>query len=236
MKLNGHELVYFGHSAFLIKNKDGINTLIDPWISNPSNKRRLEEYVDNVDYILITHGHGDHIGDAEEIGKRYNAEVIAMFEVTNYLRSKGLEKLTGMNIGGTLKKENISFTMVEAAHSSTIHDGEKTFPGGSAAGFVISMEDGFTLYHMGDTGLFGGLKMITELYHPDLIMIPIGGHYTMGPREAAYAISVLNPKMIIPMHYRTFPVIDVSVEEFIKSLDLKIRERVIPLSPGEILR
>lgn len=236
MLLRGHELVYFGHSAFLIRTIKGTGILIDPWISNPANKKRLKEFAKEVHYILITHAHADHIGDTIDIARIYNSEIIAMFEITNYLGSKGISRLTGMNIGGTVKKGEISFTMVEATHSSTISEGERVLPGGNPCGFIITLEDGFRIYHMGDTGLIGSLEHIAKLYHPNLLLIPIGGHYTMGPEEAAYSAQILNPEIIVPMHYKTFPVIDVSVEDFISKLSPDLRERVKALSPGEVLR
>ncbi|HOK23563.1 MAG TPA: metal-dependent hydrolase [Candidatus Hydrothermia bacterium] len=229
----GRTLVYFGHSAFLIKSSSNVNILIDPWISNPINKAKIEEFTNRVHYILITHGHDDHVGDTLSIAKAFDAEVITNHEIANFLHFKGLNKLTGMNTGGTYRKDNLSFTMVEATHSSTIHDGERMIPGGNPVGFVVTLEDGYKLYHMGDTGLLGSLPMIAELYKPDILMIPIGGHYTMGPQEAAYTVSIIKPKVIIPMHYKTFPLIDVNLEEFIEKLSPAFKDRVIPLKPGD---
>jgi len=235
MLLKGHKIVYFGHSAFLVISQKGKTILIDPWLSNPVNKRTIDSVVNKVDFILITHGHGDHIGDAVEIGKRYNSEIISTFEITNYLGSKSLSRLSGMNIGGTLSREEISFTMVEASHSSTIYDGERAIPGGNPCGFIITLEDGLKIYHMGDTGLFGGLNYIAELYKPDIVMIPIGGHYTMGVVEASYALRILNPSIIIPMHYKTFPVIDADPEKLKELLPSELKERVKVLKPGDFL-
>ncbi|MDI6851949.1 MAG: metal-dependent hydrolase [bacterium] len=235
MLLNGHKIVYFGHSAFLVISQKNKTILIDPWISNPVNNKKLESVVNEVDYILVTHAHSDHIGDAVEIARNYNSEIISNFEITNYLGSKGISKLSGMNIGGTLKRGEISFTMVEASHSSTILEGERSIPGGNPCGFIITLEDRFKIYHMGDTGLFGGLNYIAELYKPDLVMIPIGGHYTMGIEEAAYALKILKPSIIIPMHYRTFPVIDANPEKLIELLPSELKEGVKILNPGDLL-
>ncbi len=236
MLLNGHEVVYFGHSAFLIKSAKGCSILIDPWISNPANKKRLEEFTRDVQFILVTHAHGDHLGDTLELARSFNSEVIAIYEITNYLGSRGISKLTGMNIGGTVRRSGVSFTMVEATHSSTISDGERVLPGGNPCGFIITLEDNFRIYHMGDTGLIGSLEHIAKIYKPNLLLIPIGGHYTMGPEEAAYTIEVLNPDIVVPMHYKTFPVIDVNVNDLLDKLPMNLRERVKVLQPGEVLR
>ncbi len=235
MLLGGHKIVYFGHSAFLILTKGGHSILIDPWISNPSNNRKLEEFTKKVDLILITHGHGDHLGDAIEIAKKYDSEVISSYEITNYLRSKGVSKVTGMNIGGTVHREEVQITMVEATHSSTIYDGDKILPGGAATGFIVTLDNGHKIYHMGDTGLFCGLNYIAELYKPNVILIPIGGHFTMGLEEAAYAIKILKPDIIIPMHYKTFPVIDAEPSKLETLLPEEFKNKIQVLKPGEFL-
>jgi len=236
MELNGHEIVYFGHSAFLIRSKGGVNILIDPWISNPSNTKKLEDFVEKVHYILLTHAHGDHLGDAIELGKKYNPEIIAIYEITNFLAEKGLKNVTGMNMGGTVKRDGVAFTMVEATHSSTITDAGKTLPGGNPCGFIVTLEDGLKVYHMGDTGLIGSIELIGKLYRPQVVLVPIGGHFTIGPEEAGLLMEILKPEVIIPMHYKTFPLIDVKVEEFIEKLSPDLRTRVKPLKPGEVLR
>jgi len=160
-----------------------------------------------VDVMLITHGHGDHIGDAVEIAKKHKPKVVGIPELCGWLGKKGVENIAMMNKGGTQQVGDIKVTMVHADHSCGIQDGDELVYGGEACGYVIEFENGLKIYHAGDTNVFGDMKIIRDLYAPDIAMLPIGDHFTMGPREAAYACDLLKAKTVIPMHFATFPVL-----------------------------
>jgi L-ascorbate metabolism protein UlaG (beta-lactamase superfamily) len=161
--------------------------------------------VERVDTMLITHGHFDHIADAVDLAKKFKPRIVAIHETCGWLESKGVANTSGMNKGGTQTVGEIEVTMVNAIHSCGIQDGDKIVYGGEACGYIIRLPGGLTIYHAGDTAVFGDMKIIGELYAPTVAMLPIGDHYTMGPREAALAIRLLNVKHVIPMHYGTFP-------------------------------
>ncbi len=160
---------------------------------------------------------------------------MAIHEIQQYLLAKGVPNVTGMNIGGTYVTKGIKVTMVQAMHSSSIQEGNEIIYGGDAAGFVLTLEDGTIIYHAGDTGLFGDMALIGELYTPHVAILPIGNHYVMGPREAAHATRLIGPKVVIPMHYGSFPVLTGTVDEFRKELaTLGVEVEVAELSPGEV--
>ncbi|MGB9591436.1 MAG: metal-dependent hydrolase [Candidatus Kryptoniota bacterium] len=232
------KIQWFGHSAFRIIAPNDQSILIDPWLDNPLAPKGIKEAI-SADVILLTHGHFDHIGNTVEIAWHSEAKVISNFEISLYLKNKGLkeENLIGMNKSGTFELNGIAYTMVNAEHSSAITDGEKVINGGSPGGFVIKFTNGSgpTIYHSGDTGVFGDMKLIGELYSPEVALLCIGGHFTMGPREAAKAVELLRPKKIIPMHYGTFPILKGSPEELKKLIPDNFPVSVVQMKPGDIV-
>ncbi|ALK06683.1 MAG: metal-dependent hydrolase [Methanosarcina sp. 795] len=222
------KITWLGHSAFLLEAEKRL--LIDPFISgNPMAPCTPEEL--NPDVLVITHGHQDHLGDAIEIGKRTGCRIISIHEVANYIKSKGVFA-EGMNKGGTMNVEGIKLTMTNALHSSSIDASGFSFDGGSPAGFIIQI-NGRTIYHAGDTGVFGDMQLIGELYEPEIALLPIGGHFTMGIKEAVKAVELIRPKIAIPMHYNTFDVISQDPLEFQQSVESKTSTKVIIMKPGE---
>jgi L-ascorbate metabolism protein UlaG (beta-lactamase superfamily) len=217
---------WLGHSCFLITGKDRI--LIDPYLSgNPVAPLKPSEV--ECDIICVTHGHSDHIGDAVEIGKRTKAPIVAIFEVASYV-GQWTESF-GMNKGGTTRIKGTTIKLVDAVHSSGIAGAEFKHSGGQAAAFII--DSGKKVYHAGDTALFSDMKLIGELDKPDVAMLPIGDLYTMGPKEAALAVSWLNPKFVIPMHYNTWPKIQQDPGEFKQLVESKTKAKVLVLKVGE---
>lgn len=207
LRTGGNKLTFFGHATFSITTPSGQVVLIDPWIlTNPVCPESLKR-LDRVDVILLTHGHGDHLGDLLEIAKQHNPQVVAIYETAHWLEKKGVKNVIGISKGGGAKAGEITATLVHAIHCNSIQDGDQMLYGGEPGGFVVECPGGFTLYHAGDTCAFSDMKLISELYKPDLACLPIGGHYTMGPREAALAIRFLGVHHVIPMHYGTFPVL-----------------------------
>ncbi len=233
MRFNGVKITYFGHSAFKLVSPNGKVVLIDPWLDNPLAPAGVKNSLDRVDLILVTHAHGDHLGNTVEIARKFNATVVAIYEIANWLAVQGVGKAVGMNKDGTYEFEGIKATMVDATHSSTIDVGKNPVPGGEAAGFIIEFENGFKVYHTGDTGFTGVMPIIGDFYKPDLLMIPIGGLFTLGPESAAYAVKLIRPKWIIPMHYGTFPPLKGTPEAFKEALDPEYKDKVIILKPGE---
>ncbi len=223
------EITFYGHATFKIVTLENKKILVDPWLSNPQAPKEID--YGPYDYILITHAHGDHLGDVLKLARTSATEVIAIHEIQQYLLLQGLPKVTGMNIGGTYSTNGLSFTMVPALHSSSLPDG--TY-GGEPCGFIITLENKVTLYHAGDTGLFGDMELIGELYQPEIALLPIGDHYVMGPREAAKACQLIKAKKIIPMHYGTFPLLRGSVEALLEELKrYPFQPEIIPLKPGQ---
>ncbi|MCD6462011.1 MAG: metal-dependent hydrolase [Thermoplasmata archaeon] len=224
------KITWLGHAAFLVED-GGVRVLFDPFISgNPRAPVRPEDI--ECDLVLVTHGHGDHLGDTEAIARRTGAHVIAIHEVKEYLLARGVDA-EGMNIGGSVHWKGLRVYMTNALHSSGIGGGENIAYMGHPAGFVVYFPSG-RVYHMGDTGIFGDMRLIGELHHPDVVLAPIGDRFTMGPEEAALAISWLSPKLALPMHYGTFPLVDADPMAF-KRLAEKDGggTRVVVLSPGE---
>lgn len=228
-----NKIFYLGHSTFKIITHRGKVILIDPWVmNNPACPDSLKKF-DKIDIMLITHGHFDHMGDAVELAKEYYPTIVSIFEISLWLQSKKIGKTRDMNKGGSLVIDDIKINMVQAQHSSCIIEGDNIVYGGEPVGYVIKLEDGFTIYHAGDTNIFYDMKIIGEVYKPDLVMIPIGDLYTMSPVEAAYAIRLINCKKVIPMHFGTFPPLIGSPEDLRKlTTDIKDLE-IIHLKPGD---
>jgi L-ascorbate metabolism protein UlaG (beta-lactamase superfamily) len=236
MRLSGIQVTWLGHATFLIETPGGKHVLVDPWVMNnpktPADKKNLAK----VDVMLCTHGHGDHIGDAVELAKKHNPKVVGIYELCAWLQHKGAQQIAPMNKGGTQAIGDIKVTMVQANHSSGIEDGNQAVYGGEACGYVIAFENGLKIYHAGDTNVFGDMEIIRDLYRPDLAMLPIGDLFTMGPKEAAYACRLLEPKAVIPMHWGTFPVLTGTPAEFgheLKGSGLGVE--LITMKPGETI-
>jgi L-ascorbate metabolism protein UlaG (beta-lactamase superfamily) len=214
------ELTYLGHSCVLLKGKKTV--LVDPFSPEL-------EIPPSPDIVAVTHGHADHMGSAVALKR----PTVAINEVAKYLKSKGIPA-EGMNIGGTILVEGVTFHMVQAIHSSWIEEAGIVCNGGGAAGFVIGME-GRRVYHAGDTALFSDMKLIGELCHPDVALLPIGGRFTMGPEEAMIAARYIGAPLVIPIHYDTWPVIRQDPKQFRTALERTTDIRVRILSPGEKL-
>lgn len=207
LRMRGNRLTWLGHATFQVTTSSGKVVLFDPWVAgNPACPDALKKTA-ALDFMLISHGHSDHFADALSLARQFHPEIIAMHEIGVWLGSKGIEKekLHGMNKGGTQTVGELEVTMVNALHSSAIQDEGRIVYAGDPAGFVVKFPGGLTIYHAGDTAVFGDMKLIGELYAPELALLPIGDLYTMGPREAALAIRLLNVKHVVPMHYGTFP-------------------------------
>jgi L-ascorbate metabolism protein UlaG (beta-lactamase superfamily) len=198
-------ITWLGHATVLVQSAKGTNILIDPFIQNNPKYPKDYSLPARIDYILLTHGHGDHISDVVPVAARHGSTVVAIYELADYVATKGVANTIGMNLGGTVQLNDVAVTMVEAKHSAGAQDDKGTHYTGVAAGYVLTVADGPVLYHAGDTAVFGDMKLIQELYRPEVAMLPIGGHYTMGPREAALAVRLLAPKMVLPLHFGTFP-------------------------------
>ena len=232
MDLKGVKLSWLGHATFRIQTPGGKTVVVDPWVMGNPLCPEAEKKLSKVDAMLCTHGHFDHIADAVEIGKRQNPKVVGIFELCGWLEKKGVKNTSPMNKGGTQAVGDIRVTMVHADHSCGILDGEQTIYGGEACGFVIEFENGLKIYHAGDTAVFGDMQIIRELYAPDIALLPIGDHYVMSPREAAYACKLLKPKAVVPMHFGTFPVLTGTVAEFKR---LVKDAEVVEMKPGQTL-
>jgi L-ascorbate metabolism protein UlaG (beta-lactamase superfamily) len=224
-------LTWLGHSTFLFRTPAGRRLIVDPWIkTNPACPDSVKD-VGALDLMLLTHGHGDHTGDAVSVARSSNAQVVAPFELSVFLQKKGLQKVTGMNPGGTLHALGLSVTMVSAVHSSSIDDDGQTVYAGLATGYVVTFENDLTIYIAGDTSVFGDMRLIGELYRPAVAFLPIGDLYTMGPREAAKAVELLNVSRVVPMHYGTFPALTGTPGELRRLVGHKGVD-VIEVSPG----
>jgi len=214
---------WLGHAGFEIELANKV-ILIDPWLDKNPRAPIKSADIKKADIVCVTHDHGDHLGDAVPICKQTGASFIGIPELRAYVQEMGVKETVGINIGGTTEVKGIKISMVQAFHSSTR---------GAPTGFIIKGE-GKTIYHAGDTGLFGDMQLISKIHKPDIALIPIGNYYTMGPREAAEAVKLIKPAIVIPMHYQTFSVLTPSADDFIKIVKEKTPEvKVVALKPGE---
>ena len=234
-------LTYLGHATLLIETPGGKRLLVDPFtVHNPAcpPEWKRPEALGKLDAILLTHLHNDHVADLFTVLQgRPETPVVGMVEAADWAQTKGVKETRGMNKGGRQKVAGIEVTMTHADHSSSFQEEDgRTIYGGEPAGYVLTLENGFTLYIAGDTALFGDMALIRELYQPELACLPIGDHYTMGPKQAAVAIRLLGVRHVVPVHYATFPVLT-GTPEALSALTADVEGLSIhALKPGESLR
>jgi L-ascorbate metabolism protein UlaG (beta-lactamase superfamily) len=228
------QVTWLGHSAFRIDSPGGKRIYLDPWLGNPKCPE-AERTPERVDILAVSHGHGDHVGEAVELGKRHGPKIVAIFELANWLERQGVAGASelGMNKGGTVDVDGVKFTMTDALHSGGFigGDGSITYLG-DPAGFVIELENGTKVYFAGDTTVFGDMQLIGRIYQPDVAVLPIGDQFTMSPREAAVALELLAVNKCIPCHYGTFPVLTGTPDEL---RELAPNVEVVSPEPGQTI-
>jgi L-ascorbate metabolism protein UlaG (beta-lactamase superfamily) len=224
-------ITWLGHATVLVQTPAGANILIDPFIAQNPKYPKSFSLPSKIHSILLTHGHGDHMSDVVEVAKRHGSQVVAIYELADYVARKGVENTIGMNLGGSVQLEDVMASMVDARHSAGAQDEQGTHYTGVAAGFVLTVADGPVLYHAGDTAVFGDMELIRELYQPSIAMLPIGGHYTMGPKEAALAVRFIAPKVVLPIHFGTFPPLKGTPEQLAALVGPDVK--VVSWKPGE---
>jgi L-ascorbate metabolism protein UlaG (beta-lactamase superfamily) len=242
----GLSITYIGHATVLFTTPKGARVLIDPFVSNNPKSPIKNEEVGKLDAILVTHGHLDHIADVLPIAQATGAKVVANPEIAHYFVSKGLPQgqAVEMNKGGTVHLDDLGFsvTMVNAFHSSGIEDGSGAPPvyGGEAAGYMVHVHtaadaEPYVFYHAGDTAVFGDMNLLADIYQPRLAFLPIGDHYTMGPREAAVASGLLaSVEYVVPIHYGTFPILTGTPDAFRDALNhVEATVQVCEMAPGD---
>ena len=226
------KLRWLGHAAFVFSSRTGNIFLIDPFLKNPKAPKNIK--FAHIEGILVTHGHADHVGDAFELAKQFNAPLVASFELTEIAKKHGVTTVLPINPGGTQTIGDVKITAVNAIHSSSYQEGDQILYAGSALGFVISEEGVPTFYHAGDTDVTYDMALTSELYHPAVALLPIGGIYTMRPEEAALAARSLMVNTIVPMHFGTFPALSGTTEELATALKrMGLRTRVVVFTPGQ---
>jgi L-ascorbate metabolism protein UlaG (beta-lactamase superfamily) len=221
-------LTWLGHASFRLDTPGGKRIYVDPWLGNPKCPDSEKE-PERIDVIAITHGHGDHVGETVELSKRFSPEIVAIVELKGWLGKQGAQvgEMPGPNKGGTVEAGGCRFTLVNAFHSSSSDDGDYL---GEPTGIVVELDGGKKVYFAGDTCVFGDMQLIGRLYSPDLAVLPIGGHFTMDPREAGLACELLGVRRVVPCHYGTFPLLAGTPDE--------LRQHapgvdVVALEPGE---
>ena len=234
---DGISITWYGHATWGLAGPDGARVLLDPWLSGPTSPAGAKESV-TADVIAITHGHGDHTGDVVEIAARLKVPVLAPVELADALGEHGVENVTGFGKGGTVEKGGIRFTMTEASHSGAVELGGKLVGYCEPAGFLITFANGTRVYAAGDTAIHSDMALIRELYAPTIAILPIGGHYTMDPFQAAHACRLLGVSHVVPGHYGTFPVLVGTPAELrseLAGLGLADQVQVHELEPGGTL-
>lgn len=222
-------VVWFGHSAFRLEFADKI-VLIDPFFTgNPAFDGDRAQATAGATHILVTHGHGDHVGDTLEIAEATGAKVVTNYDLCMWLASRGLRSFDPMNTGGTTDQGGFTVTLVRADHSAAMIEAGVDVPLGSANGVIVKAPDEPTVYHMGDTDVFGDMALIQELHRPDVVIVPIGDRFTMGSDLAAYAIKrFFKPRAVIPCHYGSLPIIEPTADRFVAAMDGGGVQVVIP--------
>jgi len=223
------KITFLGHAGFLIEGSKKI--VIDPFITgNPLAKNKAGDI--KADFVLVSHGHGDHLGDTVGIARQSGATVVSVFELATYCARNGAQA-HGMHIGGSRIFDGVKIKLTPAWHGTGFGEGDRPLEYlGNPCGFIINM-DGKNIYHTGDTGLFGDMELIGRRNAIDLAMIPIGDNFTMGPEDALEAVRMLKPKMVVPMHYNTWPLIEQDPARFKSEVESFTSARVSVLAPGE---
>jgi L-ascorbate metabolism protein UlaG (beta-lactamase superfamily) len=229
---------WLGHSTFHIVSPEGKRMLIDPWVdTNPVCPEVWKQNVrESLDYIFLTHGHSDHIGDVLALAEATSAQIICQYDLTFWLVGKGIteERIIGFNKGGTIELPGIKATMTAAQHSSTLYEDGKLIPMGDAAGYVLHFSNDFCIYMTGDTSVTYDMLIIGDLYQPDLVLLPIGDFFTMDPRQAAYALKLIRPRYAIGYHWGTFPILSGTPEALEEACkEFAVDTKILPLRPGE---
>jgi L-ascorbate metabolism protein UlaG (beta-lactamase superfamily) len=228
------KFTFLGHAAVRCDLPDGRTLAIDPWLTgNPSAPKGAG--FERLDLVLVTHAHDDHAADVVRLAQRHDALVVGVFDLCGWFASQGVARTSGMNLGGTQEVDGIRITQVRADHSSSLTDGEgRIVYGGVACGYVVHLPDGCTFYHSGDTALFSDMSLVGDLWRPEIAFLPIGGHFTMDPEQAARACRLVHAQWVIPIHYGTFPLLAGTPADLARALhDHGTPTQVVALAPGE---
>ena len=231
--LKGTRVTWLGHATVLVETAAGTNFLIDPFLTHNPKFPKGFELPEKIDYVLLTHAHIDHTADALPVAEKHGSTIVAIYELAGYMASRGAKSTVGMNLGGSVQLAEVTLSMVEAKHSSSLDEGGVSLYLGVAAGLVLSIPGGPVLYHSGDTAVFRDMELIRELYRLEVAMLPIGGCYTMGPREAALAVKYLQPKLALPLHWGTMPQLTGTPRELAGLVGDETR--VAMVAPGETI-